>query len=51
MRMPSWSYAVAKLVFERYLGGADEINGWPVEKTFRADTLETLISGMPHADL
>src|SRR5580698_9617342 len=24
-----------KLVFERYFKGSDEINGWPVEKTFQ----------------
>jgi CubicO group peptidase (beta-lactamase class C family) len=33
-----------KLVFERYFKGADEINGWPVEKTFHADTLHNIKS-------
>ena len=33
-----------KLVFERYFKGSDEINGWPVEKTFDADTLHNIKS-------
>jgi CubicO group peptidase (beta-lactamase class C family) len=33
-----------KLVFERYFKGSDEINGWPVEKTFHADTLHNIKS-------
>jgi CubicO group peptidase (beta-lactamase class C family) len=33
-----------KLVFERYFKGSDEINGWPVETTFRADTLHNIKS-------
>jgi CubicO group peptidase (beta-lactamase class C family) len=33
-----------KLVFERYFKGSDEINGWPVEKTFQADTLHNIKS-------
>jgi CubicO group peptidase (beta-lactamase class C family) len=33
-----------KLVFERYFKGSDEINGWPVEQTFDADTLHNIKS-------
>jgi CubicO group peptidase (beta-lactamase class C family) len=33
-----------KLVFERYFQGSDEVNGWPVEKTFHADTLHSIKS-------
>jgi CubicO group peptidase (beta-lactamase class C family) len=33
-----------KLVFERYFKGSDEINGWPVETTFHADTLHNIKS-------
>lgn len=33
-----------KLVFERYFKGSDEINGWPVERTFHTDTLHNIKS-------
>jgi CubicO group peptidase (beta-lactamase class C family) len=33
-----------KLVFERYFKGSDEINGWPVVRTFRDDTLHNIKS-------
>ncbi len=33
-----------KLVFERYFKGSDEVNGWPVEKTFHVDTLHNIKS-------